>query len=361
MSIFRQKVELTISNKTIFRVLAMIGIALLSVKLVSALSQALTLILIAAFLAMALNPAVSRLAKAFGQGRRTAATAVAFFSVIIVLVVYLSLVIPPLVRQVGDFVDTVPETIQDLKNQNSPVGRAIRQYNMDTRLDDFARDFGSRLEAKPVIDTAGRIGGGIVSTLAVLAMTFMMLNEGPAWIARMQMVVPLRKRKHSKELLNRMYGMVTGYVNGQLIMATIAAALLLVVLLIASSLLHVSVNAVALAGIMAIFGLVPMIGNPIGAFIVVGACLLSSFNLAIFIAIYFVVYMQIENMTLQPYVQSKQNDLTPLTVFVSALLGISYGGILGALFAIPIAGCIRILLLDWIAEHKELADTSEAK
>jgi predicted PurR-regulated permease PerM len=110
---------------------------------------------------------------------------------------------------------------------------------------------------------------------------------------------------------------------------------------------HVSVNAVALAGIVAIFGLIPLIGNPIGYATVVLACLLTSTNLAIIVAIFFLIYAQIENVTLQPYVQSKQNELTPLTVFISALLGISFGGIIGALFAIPIAGCVRILLIDW--------------
>lgn len=164
-------------------------------------------------------------------------------------------------------------------------------------------------------------------------------------------VQPNHKRQHRRDLLKRMYSMVTGYVNGQIIMAFIAGAFCLVALLISSTILHVSVNAVALAGILAIFALIPMIGNPIGAVFVVVGCLLSSLNLAIIILIYFLLYSQIENMTLQPYIQSRQNDLTPLTVFVAALFGISFGGILGALFAIPIAGCIRILLIDWVSKR----------
>jgi predicted PurR-regulated permease PerM len=184
-------------------------------------------------------------------------------------------------------------------------------------------------------------------------MTFMMLNEGPAWVERILVVQPEAKRNHYKKLLQKMYGMVTGYVNGQFIMASIAGLFCLVVLVIASSVIGVSVNAVALAGMLAIFGLIPMIGNPLGAFVVILGCLLSSFNLAIVMAIYFLIYAQIENVTLQPYIQSKQNELTPLTVFVSALLGVSYAGIIGALFAIPVAGSVRILIIDWM-ERKGL-------
>ena len=182
-------------------------------------------------------------------------------------------------------------------------------------------------------------------------MSFMMLNEGPDWVRRSFYLVPEEQRKHRMEILRKMYNTVTGYVNGQLIMASIAASFLLVTLLIASSLLHVSINALGLAGIMALFGLIPMIGNPIGAFIIVVACLLSSVSLAVVMLIYFVIYFQIENITLQPYIQSRQNELTPLIVFVSAILGISFAGVLGALFAIPIAGCLRVLFMDW-AEHK---------
>lgn len=349
-----EKTELTVANKTLFRVVAVGLGSFLLVRMVIALEHPITLVLIAFFLAMALNPAVSWISRKLGKKtKRTTATALAFVAVIAVLVIYFSLVIPPLVRQVGDFVGDVPQTVQNLKTQDSPVGRAVQRYNLDEQIDKFASDYSSKVSAKPVLDTAGRIGGTVVSILAVLAMTFMMLNEGPGWVERVLAIQPQAKRERYKRLMNKMYGMVTGYVNGQFIMASIAGLFCLVVLLIASSIIGVSVNAVALAGLLAIFGLIPMIGNPLGAAVVILGCLLSSFNLAIVMSIYFLIYAQIENMTLQPYVQSKQNELTPLTVFVSALLGVSYGGIIGALFAIPIAGSIRILLIDWM-ERKGL-------
>lgn len=342
------KTEITIANKTIFRIIAMVGVAVFAGLFVAALAKPITLVLIAFFLALALNPAVSWVSRRLRSRNRTLATAVAFVSVLAVLIGFFSLVIPPLVNQVSDFITDVPAKVQNLKTQDSPVGRSVRKYGLDKQIDEFSANFQERIQPEPVLDTAGRVGEVLVSILAVLAMTFMMLNEGPDWVRRALSFVPRDKRQHKAMLLRKMYGMVTGYVNGQIIVSAIAASFLLVALLITSSLLNVSVNAVALAGIMAIFGLIPLIGNPIGALIVVGACMLTSFSLAIIIGIYFLVYSQIENMTLQPYVQSKQNELTPLTVFIAALFGIHYGGIVGALFAIPIAGCIRIFIIDWI-------------
>lgn len=353
------KTEITVSNRTLFKIIAVVLGAFLAVQAIIRLSHPITLILIAFFLALALNPAVSWVARHVRGKGRTLPTAVAFVSVLVVLVTFFSLVIPPLVSQVGDFIREVPNTVQSLKTQDSPVGRTVRRYGLDKQIDNFSHDFSSHLSAKPVLDTAGRIGGTLVSILATLAMTFMMLNEGPAWLKRLSKFVPENERAHKQMLLGKMYGMVTGYVNGQIIMATLAAGFLLVTLLIASTLLNVSINVVALAGIMAIFGLIPMIGNPIGSLFVVTACLLSSVSLAIVAVIYFLIYFQIENVTLQPYIQSRQNELTPLTVFVAALLGISYGGILGALFAIPLAGCLRILLIDWASRKGHMQSDSK--
>jgi predicted PurR-regulated permease PerM len=63
---------------------------------------------------------------------------------------------------------------------------------------------------------------------------------------------------------------------------------------------------------------------------------------------YFIVYFFIESHTIQPLIQSKLNNLTPLTVLIAALLGIGFAGFLGAVIAIPIASAVKILVEDQI-------------
>jgi predicted PurR-regulated permease PerM len=180
----------------------------------------------------------------------------------------------------------------------------------------------------------------------------MMLVEGPRWFALLLGTLPAAKRPRYKRMATKMYETVSGFVLGQIILAAVAASFCLIALIIATNLLGVSINVVALAGIVALFGLIPMLGNPISSIIVILVCLLNSPTLAIVMLIYFLIYYQIENLTLQPYVQSRQNELTPLLVFISALIGISLGGIIGALFAIPFAGCAKILLEDHFQERR---------
>jgi predicted PurR-regulated permease PerM len=181
----------------------------------------------------------------------------------------------------------------------------------------------------------------------------MMLVEGPMWVERILEAQPKGKREARKKLLQKLYRVVTNYVNGQVIVAFIAGSFALIALLVASNIFGVSINAVALAGIIMLFGLLPLIGATIGAVIVVLACLLQSVPLAITMGIFFVIYQQVENLTIQPYIQSKASNLTPLIVFTAALIGVSVGGLLGAFVAIPTAGCIKIFVEDYYSRRIE--------
>jgi predicted PurR-regulated permease PerM len=104
----------------------------------------------------------------------------------------------------------------------------------------------------------------------------------------------------------------------------------------------------AMAGIVAVFALIPLFGNPVSSVIVLLVCLSSSASLALIMLIYFVVYFFIESHTIQPYIQSRLNELTPLTVLVAALIGIGFAGFLGAIIAIPVASAVKVLIEDQI-------------
>jgi len=363
MRIFRKSdTTISISTETIVKAIVITVVALLVLHFVGNVAHQLTLIGVAAFLALALNPAVTWLTNKLPSRSRPLATGVAYLVVLAILATFLALVVPPLVRQTSDFVHDIPSTVEDLKTQDSAVGRTVRRYNLDDQIDNISHDFSNRFGSNisgPLFSTASRVGGTLVSIITVLVLTFMMLVEGPVWFDRFLSLQPGDKRRHRKEIAHRMYRVVTGYVNGQVIIAAIAATFALVSLLIASTIFDVSINTVAMAGIIFFFGLIPMFGNILGATIVILFCLFSSLPLAAVMAVYFLIYQQIENVTLQPYIQARSNQLTPLTVFVAALLGVGLGGILGALAAIPIAGCIKILLEDYLDKRLPSLETVE--
>lgn len=364
-----QAVTVTITNRTVVRIVVLVIASILAFRVLDDISHILTLIFVAFFLALALNPAVSRIAKALQTQSRAMATGIAYIIVLSLLGLFIWTVVPPLVRQSVEFVNDIPPALSSVESQDTALGRFVRRYELGEQLDELGTDIKRTLEdnlpslSGQVVNTVTRGGGTLVSIITVIVLTFMMLVEGPRWLERAQILLPADKRERYRRLALKMYRVVTGYVNGQLLIAVLAAAFALVALLIASTIFEVSVNAVALAGIVAVIGLIPMIGNTIAASIVVLVCMFSSVGLAITMAAFFIVYQQIENITIQPYIQSKYNELTPLLVFVAALLGIGFGGLLGALVAIPVAGCLKIVVDDYLERRgisKVTADTSEA-
>lgn len=348
MKLFTKKsgVTINVSSEAIFRTVIIVAVTIIGMRFIGQISSQLTLIFIAAFLALALNPAVSWIASKLKNKSRTQATGAAFVMVIATLAVFIAFVVPPIVTQMVDFLKEIPETVASVNDEESSLGNFVRRYNLQEEVESISNDLKSRVSDVPstVVSTAGVLGGAIISTITVLVLSFMMLVEGPRWLDRIWSIQPKDKRKHRKQIVHKMYRVVTSYVNGQVIIAMIAALFAMAALLIGSTLTNSSINVVAMGGIVFLFGLIPLIGNTLAAIVVVTVALFSSLPLAIGMGVFFVFYQQIENVTLQPYIQAKSNQLTPLIVFVAALIGGGFGGILGAFVAIPVAGCIRVLM-----------------
>lgn len=345
-------VTVNITNRTIVRTFLWVVSFILLFKFFGRISHELTLIFASFFLAMALNPVVSWMSHHLRLKSRVRATAAAYVMVLAILAIFFSLVIPPLVRQTRTFINDVPQIVANYQNQDSRYARLARKYKLDEKLTTGAKDFASNYAnfGSTILDTGKRVVEAFVSVIVVLILTFMMLSEGPRWLDSFFGLMPAARRAHDREIARRMYRGVTGFVNGQVILAVIAGLFAFSALEIAGHITNSSVNAVAMAGIVAVFALIPLFGNPISSTIVVLVCLSTSPSLALIMLIYFVLYFFIESHTFQPFIQSKLNDLTPLTVFIAAILGIGFAGFLGAIIAIPAASAVKVLTEDQV--HK---------
>ncbi len=354
-------ITVTVESRTVLRVIALVVAAVLTLGFISQVTQPLVLILISFFLALALNPAVSWIAHRLKSKSRVRATGAAYVLVLAFLISFFSFVFPPLLKQTVDFIKSVPDTVQEIKQDDSSFSRFVYKYNLNEEVDQLSDDYANRFKdlGKPALSTAGKVGSTLVSAVTVMVLTFMMLVEGPAWLKSYFAALKPGHRKHHKILADRMYKVVVGYVNGQVFIAALGGFFASIALFISSQILDVNINAIALGGIIALFALLPLIGTILGSIIVMLSCLFVSWPLALVMAIYFVVYQQIENVTIQPYVQSRSNTLTPLLVFVSAILGVGLGGVLGAFLSIPAAGCFKVIIDDYF-ERKQAVKTPTA-
>lgn len=364
----RQSVEVTMSNRTVVRVLLIVVAFMLGLAAIRKADNALLLIFTAFFLALALNAPVHWLASHLPgkrKGNRTAATIISFLIVVLLLGGFLASIVPPLVRQTNSFISAAPQIIEDAKNGDSGIGKFIDRYNLESQVQNFSDELGERLKSASgaAVSTVGKVGSSIFSVLTILVLTFMMLIEGPRWLKLFKAMIPDEHEERAERLSLDMYKVVKGYVNGQVILAALAAAFILPVLFI----LDISYP-IALGVIVFICGLIPMVGHTIGAVIVSLVALFTSPIAALILLGYYFLYQQIENYLVQPRIQANSTNMSPLLVFASVIIGVNFGGIFGGLVAIPVAGCIRIVALDYLKRKKilshqtdnELAQTDKA-
>ena len=355
------KVKVDIDTKVFIRlVLVVLGFGLAILAIYKS-REALTLIAVSLFLALALNPPVSKITKLLPSNSRVGATAIAYLIVVTLLGGFLVLVIPPVVEQSAKFANTVPDLIDDAYSNRYIFNDFIERYDLEETVDNAVE--GAKAQAASVaanlgntlVSGFGTLLGGIAKLLFVLVLTFLMLIEGPAWMARAWgLYDDSEMLERHRTLVQRMYRIVTGFVNGQLTVAAIAAVASLVVLLTLSATIGLPANlAVPLAVIVFIFSMIPMIGATIGAVLVGLVLLFNSPTAALIFTIYFVVYQQIENNFISPTIQSKSVEISALIILIAILIGINLGGLLGGVIAIPVAGCLRVIFLDQLEQARK--------
>ncbi|HUC90305.1 MAG TPA: AI-2E family transporter [Patescibacteria group bacterium] len=353
----REMVDFNVPTRVVVRILALVLLSFIVMTALRQATHAIVLIFTGIFLALALNGPVHWIAQRMPgkrRGSRVVGTAVSFFIVVLLLAGFLSSILPPLVRQSSNFISAAPGLISDAKDPNTTFGRVIKRYHLSSQVDKFSNQLSGRLGdiSGTAVSSAAKVGGSLFSVLAVLALTFMMLIEGPRWVKLLRDIMPDRHHARADRLARDMYGVIKGYVNGQVVLAFVAACMLLPALLI----LHVSYPA-ALIVVVFICGLIPLVGHTIGATIVTIVALFHSPWSAIIILSYYILYQQIENYIIQPRVQANTTNMSPLLVFTAVIVGVNFGGLFGGLVAIPVMGCIRIAVLDYL-KYKKIIDTS---
>lgn len=346
------EVAITITNETFVRLAVLTVVTVVVLQAAHKASHALLLIFCSFFLAVALNGPVywlSRHLPGKRKGSRSLATTISFLVIVLALGGFIASIAPPLVRQTDSFIKAAPHLVQDFRSQDSSTGRLIRKYHLENQVDSVSNQLSARLKhvGGSAFSTVQRIGSSVFSLLTILVLTFMMLIEGPTWLAFFRDVIPDDHHETADRLAHEMYKVVSGYANGQVTLAALAACLIMPAVLI----LHISYP-VAIMVIIFICGLIPMIGHTIGALIVTLVALFHSTSAAVIILIYYILYQQIENYLIQPRIQANSTNMSPLLVFASVVVGVSFGGLFGGLFAIPVAGCLRIASLEYLRSRK---------
>ena len=150
-----------------------------------------------------------------------------------------------------------------------------------------------------------------------------------------------------------MYGTVSGYVSSIVTICSISATCGSIATAILALIFGFPISLIApIAVLLFVFGMIPMVGTTIAGVL---SALIIGLNLPtaglIFLA-YFLIYQQVENNVISPMVQARNNQLSALIIFIALTVGVYAFGLLGALLAIPLAACAKILVQEQLKSRK---------
>mgnify|MGYP002385872372 CR=1 FL=1 len=339
-------VDVRLPTRTVLRVLGLVLGALLLVSVVDALRGILLDAVIALFLALVLDPLVVALERR-GFRRATASALVFLAAVAVVALVCLAIVVP-LYGRVLDLAGSAPTSVDDLRR----IG-LVRELDDRFGLIDALSRRADRLpsllpgSASAVLGLAGRVISVAVETITVLFLALFMLVELPRMTSALRGLLEPEHAERVRVVHGEITRVVARYVAGNLAISLIAG----VTAFLDLWLLGVPL-ALALATLVAVLDVIPLVGATLGGAIIVLAAFATDSTAGIVTLVFVVVYQQVENHLLQPIVMRRSVEVSSLAVLLSVLVGATLAGIPGALLAIPAAASIQIALREAISARR---------
>lgn len=303
--------------------------------------RTITAVAVGALLALALNPLVVLVQRRIRLGRPSAVAVVATAATVVVSSLGL-LLVPPAVRQAGELGNELPTVVADLEDLPL-VGDDLAEAGAPRKVERWIRELPERLsvDASPLRRTARSVAGGVAAGVLTLLFAFALLLDGERLLRKARRLVPRARRDRADRMAILTYSVVGRYVAGSLFVAGVAG----LVVLTAGLVLGVPLTPLAAAWVT-VWDLVPQIGGAAGGipFVLLGLTQGAGTGLAC--AVMFVVYLQIENHILGPLMVGKAVKLSPPATMTAALIGVSAGGVVGALLAVPLLGAAKAIYLE---------------
>ena len=309
---------------------------------VTTLANVITYIFAAVFLALGLDPLVSSLEKL------KLPRPLAVLTVIVSLLGFLALMVwslaPTLITQSTNFLATAPALLQDItkiplvvsldEQLGGAVGTALA--NAGGFLSDSA-NWPSLVGG--VVQVGISLFSGAFGFLIILVLTVFFLASLESLKASLTKLVPASKRERYTKISQQVSLSVGRYVIGQVSVAGLNATLAFVAMSVVGL-----PFALVLAFVVFLLAIIPLVGSVSGAVLVVTVALAVNPTSAIVLAIYFLIYLQIEAYVISPRVMKVAVSVPAPIVVIAALSGGALLGILGALVAIPFAASVIFIV-----------------
>jgi predicted PurR-regulated permease PerM len=267
-------------------------------------------------------------------------------SVLLVLVVVLSVlalfvvaVAPVISEQIAQITRNAPGWLDDLQ-ANRQVQKLDDQYDVIAKVREYIQngDFGQRVFGG-ALGVGLKVLSALTNSLIVLVLMIYFLASLPSIKHATYSLAPASRRPRVSELGDGIIRSTGAYVAGAFLVALCAG----VSTLIFSLVVGLGDYAFALAFVVGLFSLIPIVGAFVSGAIMTLLGLTVSPTVALVALIYYLAYQQFESYVIYPRIMKRSVDLPGSVTVVAALVGGSLMGVLGALLAVPVAAALLLL------------------
>ena len=310
------------------------------------LRRVIVWLFIALFAAAVLSPLVALLVK---RGlRRGIAVTVVVALVVAALVGLVWGFVQPLVDQSKSFAQDLPELVDEVR-EAPVVKNVLERFDVENRLSETSQDLPQRLVgfSGPLLEAFKTIGHLVVATVTIFVLMIFLLLYGPGFYQTALDHIESRSTRAEVRSIGRdVLRAVSGWVAGNVLTSIVAGVCALIVLLVLGL-----PYSVLLSLWVAVADLIPLVGATLGALPAIIVAFIEGTTDGIVVTAFFIAYQQFENHVLQPYVYGRTIQLNPFVVLIALIVGVELGGFLGAMFALPVAGSVQVLINHYVARN----------
>jgi predicted PurR-regulated permease PerM len=340
----RKRVELLLPIRTILIVVAAIGLMVAF----AAIGDIFLIVFIGIFLGLVFEYPVRYVMAKTHWGRGLAATVTVLGAALAVVVLAL-LFLVPIVGSVRDFLQELPETIDQLRSSDelSWLGDTGVGANLEEGANSTAASVPDTISA--VLGIAGDFFGVFLAGFTILFICLFFIADVENMKRALGSVLMPGERERWLGVWERVTESVSRWAIGVVVIATIAGTTQGV-----TAWLLGSSFALGLGVIAGLLDMIPNIGATIAGFVLVPALWAEEgIAAAVIMLVVLLVYQQVENNVLTPKIQGRAVNLSGFFIIVAVTLFGGLLGVLGALTAVPLAATVQIFVQELTKARRE--------
>lgn len=347
--------KVDVDTRTFIRFwLVILGMGLLALFIWQA-RVGLIIVGVAMFLAVAIQPLAARIKRLTKKEGSSFASVMAYVIIILIIAIIMAVVAPVVVDETVKFMAQLPETFEKtlggwdgINGFGQTIGIENLQGEVLAGIQSFSADFVGNI-GNVLVTGIGAVSQVATAVILILVLTLLFAIEGPGIMKAFWSALE-GKRKNSvirawQRLTERIGDVIGTYVSRQVLVALLDGCVVMAFVFLLSLICGFSASLAIPMGLIAfVFYLIPMFGQVISCVLIAILLFFSSPVAGVIYLIAYIIYAQIENNVIAPKIQGDALNLPSALILTSIVVGMYMFGLVGAIIAIPIAGCIKVVI-----------------